>query len=168
MSAEPAAATRVAVGRLEAICLTTTAAGPMVAVDTARAVAGKGLEGDRYFQGIGTYSQRPGGGRQLTLIEAEALEGLARDTGIQLGPAESRRNLVTRGIALNDLVGKRFRVGTVECVGVRLCPPCAHLERLSRPGVNKGLVDRGGLRADILTDGQLTVGDAIQVVGENA
>jgi MOSC domain-containing protein YiiM len=126
-----------------------------------RAVAGKGLEGDRYFDDRGTFSDRGRTGRDLTLIEAEAIERLAGEAGIQLPPGGSRRNVVTRGVSLNDLVGKRFVVGDVECVGRLRCDPCSHLESLTAPGVLKGLADQGGLRADILSDGWITVGDGV-------
>jgi len=122
----------------------------LAGVDSVAALAGKGLKGDRQFCEEGA---RPGGA--LTLIEAEALE----DVG--LSGAESRRQVVVRGVRLNDLVGKRFRVGSVECVGVELCEPCLHLQQLTRPGIIKDLIHRGGLNADILTDGQITVGDAV-------
>ena len=91
-------------------------------------------------------------------MEAEQLEALelsARST------AAARRNVVTRGIDLNALVGRRFRVGEVECLGQRLCEPCAHLQRLTAPGTLRALVHRGGLRADVLTDGTIRVGDAV-------
>ena len=133
------------------------------AVERVRAVAGKGLEGDRYFKGEGTFYEPAKDGQDLTLIEAEAIEGLALENGIVLEPAEARRNLVTRGIALNDLVGRRFAVGDVECVGSRLCDPCSHLEGLTKPGVLKGLVNRGGLRANILNDGEIAVGAGIRI-----
>ena len=133
---------------------------PVAAVN---AVAGKGLEGDRYFDDDGTFSDEPrSDGRDITLVEAEAVEGLARDTGIELTPAETRRNVVTRGVALNDLVGRRFTVGEVECVGRRLCDPCSHLEKLTQPGVLKGLVDRGGLRADVVLGGVIRPGDRLR------
>jgi MOSC domain-containing protein YiiM len=121
-------------------------------VDFVRAVAGCGLEGDRHFRADG---QRPGGA--LTLIEAEALE----DVG--LTGAQSRRQVVVRGVRLNDLVGKRFLVGSVECLGVELCEPCLHLQKLTRPGLIDDLVHRGGLNADILTNGTIAVGDEITV-----
>jgi MOSC domain-containing protein YiiM len=113
-------------------------------------VTADGVLGDRY-----------GEARDLTLIEAEALEGLLADTGIELSAAESRRQVLTRGIRLNDLVGQRFSVGGVECVGQELCEPCAHLQGLTRPGVLRGLVHRGGLRADIVSGGRIAVGDAV-------
>ena len=91
--------------------------------------------------------------------------GLALDTGIELTPAETRRNVLTRGVALNDLVGRRFTVGEVECVGRRLCDPCSHLEKLTQPGVLKGLVDRGGLRADIVRGGTIRAGDELRELG---
>jgi MOSC domain-containing protein YiiM len=130
-------------------------------VDAVRAVAGQGLEGDRYYAGNGTFFKERKPGQDITLIEAEAIEGLAREDGIELGPGESRRNVVTRGIGLNDLVGRRFSVGEVECVGQRLCDPCSHLERLTEPGVLNGLAERGGLRADIVTGGTISVGDEV-------
>ena len=120
-------------------------------VDSVRALAGRGLVGDRKAEA----GQRPGGA--LTLIEAEALE----DVGLS-GP-ESRRQVVVRGVRLNDLVGKRFRIGEVECLGVELCEPCLHLQSLTRPGIIEELVHRAGLNADILTDGTIAVGDAVVI-----
>lgn len=84
--------------------------------------------------------------------------------GVEIAPAEARRNLVVRGVSLDGLIGKRFRVGEVECFGQRRCEPCAHLERLTRPGVLRGLVHRGGLRADVLSDGEIRVGDRIEAL----
>jgi len=135
--------------RVEAISI-----GPSEAlepVDSVRAVAGQGLEGDRKAQA----GERPGGA--LTLIEAEVLE----DVGLT-GP-QSRRQVVVRGVRLNDLVGKRFRVGEVECLGVELCEPCLHLQSLTRPGIIDELAYRGGLNADILTDGTISVGDPVAI-----
>ena len=110
----------------------------------------EGVVGDRYENA-----------RDLTLIEAEALESFVADTRIELSHAESRRQVLTRGIRLNDLVGKRFMVGGVECVGQELCEPCNHLQALTRPGVLRGLVHRGGLRADIVSGGRIAVGDRV-------
>jgi len=131
-------------------------------VDRAHAVPGRGLEGDRYFLVRGTYSDRPGPGREVTLIEVEAIEAMERESGIQLSPGDARRNLVTRGVPLNHLVGREFHVGGVRMRGVRLCEPCAHLEGLTRRGVLGGLVHRGGLRAQLLTDGEIRVGDRVE------
>jgi MOSC domain-containing protein YiiM len=153
-------------GSVEAIHIAERAGTLPALRDAVTAVAGKGLEGDRYFDETGTFSDNPrSGGRDITLIEAEAVEGLARDTGIELAPAQTRRNVLTRGVALNDLVGRRFTVGEVECVGRRLCDPCSHLEKLTEPGVLKGLVDRGGLRADIVRGGVIRPGDEVRELG---
>jgi MOSC domain-containing protein YiiM len=148
-------------GRVVALALAEEAEAPMVVVEEAVARAGRGLEGDRYFDGHGTFSNAYARGHDLTLIEAEALEELKLSSG-RLAPEEARRNVVTSGIDLNALVGKRFVVGEVECFGQRLCEPCAHLERLTEPGTLRGLIHRGGLRADVLTDGTLRVGDEIR------
>ncbi len=136
---------------------------PTVSVGEARAVPGKGLEGDRYFTKLGTYSHRPGPDRELTLVESEALEALKRDYGIALEPSGSRRNVVTRGVPLNHLVGREFRVGAISLRGLRLCEPCEHLESLTQKGVKRGLVHRGGLRAQILTEGTIRVGDPVEI-----
>jgi MOSC domain-containing protein YiiM len=124
-------------------------------VASVRAVAGHGLEGEYHW------SADPEPGQSLTLIAAEALEGLRADTGIELSHEASRRNLLTRGIDLNALVGRRFTVGGVECAGIDLCQPCNHLAKLTERGVLRGLVYRGGLRADILGGGEIAVGDAV-------
>jgi MOSC domain-containing protein YiiM len=136
--------------RVEAITIGPSEA--LTPVESVRAVAGCGLEGDRKFRPNGA---RPG--EAITLIEAEVLEDVALT-----GP-ESRRQVVVRGVRLNDLVGKRFRVGGVECLGVELCEPCLHLQSLTRPGIIDELVHRGGLNADILNDGTIAVGDAVDV-----
>jgi MOSC domain-containing protein YiiM len=133
----------------------------MRSVNRVRAIPGKGLEGDRYFEARGTYSDSPGPGREITLIESEAIEAMARDNGITIPTGASRRNVVTRGAPLNHLVGKEFDVGPVRLLGVRLCEPCSHLESLTRKGLIAGLVHRGGLRAQILTEGEIRVGDPI-------
>jgi len=151
-------------GTIEGIFIAGEEGGPVRSVDDVRAVAGRGLEGDRYFAATAGPWVREGEGRDVTLIEAEALEGLAADTGIDLAPGASRRQVVTRGLALNDLVGRRFRIGDVEVVGRELADPCRHLEQLTRDGVLKGLVNRGGLRAEILEDGEISVGDAVTVL----
>jgi len=119
-------------------------------VPAASALAGKGLQGDRHF-----YREGAAPGEALTLIEAEVLESVG------LTGAASRRQVVVRGVRLNDLVGQRFRVGDVECLGVELCEPCLHLQQLTRPGIIKELIHRAGLNADILKDGRISVGDAV-------
>ena len=159
---DPGSGTR-SVGTVELIALAAEAGGPMRAVSTAEAVEGRGLLGDRYERGAGTFSNPSGRGYDLTLVEAEALEELSAK-GVALVPIEARRNLVVRGIALDDLIGRRFRVGEVECFGQRRCEPCSHLERLTQPGVLRGLVHRGGLRADVLSGGGIRVGDHVEAL----
>jgi hypothetical protein len=159
---EPGTGTE-SVGTVELIALAAEAEGPMRSVSTAEAVEGRGLLGDRYERGAGTFSNPRGRGYDLTLVEAEALEELSAK-GVELVPIEARRNLVVRGIVLDDLIGRRFRVGEVECFGQRRCEPCAHLERLTQPGVLRGLVHRGGLRADVLSDGEIRTGDRVEAL----
>jgi MOSC domain-containing protein YiiM len=151
------------VGRVDLIALASEAEGPMRAVSAAEAVQGRGLLGDRYERGAGTFSNPSGRGYNLTLVEAEALEALSAK-GVELAPIEARRNLVVRGIALDGLIGRHFRVGEVECFGQRRCEPCSHLERLTRPGVLRGLVHRGGLRADVLSGGGIRTGDRVEAL----
>jgi MOSC domain-containing protein YiiM len=139
---------------------------PCTAVERAEAVAGRGLRGDRYFDGLGTFGGPGAAGHELTLIEQEALDELAARTGIALDPADARRNVVTSGVDLNALAGRRFAIGDVEIAGRRWCEPCAHLQRLTTPGVLRGLVHRGGLRADIVRGGTIARGDAVRLLGQ--
>jgi MOSC domain-containing protein YiiM len=150
-------------GVVVSIHVAATASGPMASIRNIRAVAGKGLDGDRYFAGAGTYSDQPGSGRDVTLIEIEAIEALKRDYEIELNAKDSRRNIATRGVALNHLIGREFKVGGVTLRGSRLCDPCSHLEKLTAKGVMRSLIHRGGLRAEILTDGMIGVGDTIDL-----
>jgi MOSC domain-containing protein len=148
-------------GRVEQILVSPHVGELPLAVVAARAIAGIGLEGDRYFAGVGTWSDYPDqSGSDLTLIEAEELEAVG------LPGANARRNVVTRGVRLNDLVGRRFRIGELDCRGVRLCEPCSHLEQLTGVAV-EALLHRGGLRADILADGELHVGDIVEIEPES-
>lgn len=147
---------------LAAIYVCSEPATPMLSLTQVDAVAGRGLRGDRYYEGTGTFSHLEGSGRALTLIESEVLDALEREHGIQLSPAETRRNLLTVGVRLNELVGQEFRVGEVRLKGMRLAEPCAHLEQLTQPGVLKALVGLGGLRAEILNSRRLRVGDIIE------
>lgn len=141
-------------GTVAAILVAPHAESPLSRVEHAEALAGRGLDGDRYAAGEGTFTG-PGRGYELTLVEAEVLDE------IELSWEDARRNIVTRGISLNSLVGRRFRIGSDECAGRRLAEPCSHLERLARPGLLRPLVHRGGLRADILTGGPVRVGDEV-------
>lgn len=143
-------------GRVEGIYITAQHGELPEPVESVHAVAGRGLEGNRYF-----FDGNAPAGQALTLIAAEAVEAMEQEHGISLEPRETRRNVVTRGIDVNELVGKRFHVGDVECLGVELCEPCTTLQGMTKPGVIKGLAHRGGLNADILSDGDINVGDAV-------
>ena len=150
-------------GRLVAIYVTSSAGAPMQARQEIDAIAGVGLDGDRYATRTGTYSGLGRGPRDVTLVEREAIEAVRAD-GIEVHEDQTRRNLVTEGVALNHLVDREFAVGGVRMRGVRLSEPCAYLEQLTTiAGVHAALVHRGGLRAEILDDGVLHVGDAIEV-----
>jgi MOSC domain-containing protein YiiM len=139
----------------------------MRSVQRVRAVPGKGLEGDRYFRAEGTYSDRPGPAREITLVESEAIDAMARDNKVAIRAGDARRNVVTRGVPLNHLVGREFSVGRVRLRGIRLCEPCSHLEGLTRRGVLAGLIHRGGLRAQILNAGEIRVGDRIALANRS-
>jgi MOSC domain len=147
-------------GVVEALLTTPRAEGAMRTHAGVELRAGRGIPGDRYFAGTGTFSASEKHGQQLTLIEAEVLDALG-DGGLPLAPADARRNVVTRGIDLNALVGREFRIGSARCVGRRLCEPCSHLQRLTGLALLRPMVHRGGLRADVLTSGAVHLGDAI-------
>ncbi len=146
-------------GRVEQIFLAAASGGEPFPVETVEAHAGRGLDGDRNFTPPDRWI---GSGNALSLIESEAIEAVLAEHEIDLRHGRSRRQLVTREVRLNDLVGKEFRVGAVRCRGVELCEPCLDLQRwLGDPNTIKALVHRGGLRADILEGGTLSVGDAV-------
>jgi MOSC domain-containing protein YiiM len=150
--------------RIETIHIAPSVGAPMVALERVRAIAGVGLEGDRYARGAGHWSDDGRVDRDLTLVEAEVIEDLAATDGIVLAPGEIRRNVTTRGIRLNELVGRRFRVGEVACEGTQLCEPCQYLtDSIGKP-ILKPLVHRAGLRAKILTDGEIAVGSEIRAI----
>ena len=148
-------------GTVVSINIAREAEAPMQQVNEIRAVPGCGLEGDRYFDHKGTFS-KPQPDREVTLIEAEAIEALRSEFQVDFDLSASRRNIVTRGVPLNHLVDKEFWIGDVRARGLRLCEPCAHLQRLSHPKVLPGLVHRGGLRAQILTEGIIRVGEIVK------
>lgn len=150
-------------GTIRAIHVAAEQGAPMEPRESVRAVAGRGLEGDRYFDTEGTFADRAGS--DLTLIEREALEAVERDYDIPLESGVHRRNFTTEGVTLNHLVGERFRIGELVCEGTERCEPCSYLEaHLERQGVREALVHRGGLRAQILEGGVVQVGDAIERV----
>jgi hypothetical protein len=146
-------------GTVEGLAVAPAAEAPMQLLEVARARAGRGFDGDRYAAGAGTFSSRAGRrpGYDLTLIAGEVLDEMTA-AGQTLDFAGTRRNVLTRGIDVNALVGRRFRIGDVLCEGRRLCEPCVHLDRLSGPGILRPLIHRGGLRVDVLTDGEIRLG----------
>jgi MOSC domain-containing protein YiiM len=149
-------------GTVESIYVASVAQGPTQSVAQAVAIPGAGLDGDRYALKLGTFYQ-PTPDRELTLIEAEAIEALERDYHVELAAGDARRNVVTRNVPLNHLVGREFSIGDVRIRGIRLCEPCDHLQKVTGKPVIKGLLHRGGLRAQILTQGTIRVGDAISL-----
>ena len=151
-------------GTVEAIFIAPTAKAPMESLHEVDAIAGDGLVGDRYHNGSGTYWKMEKPGQEITFIEAETIERLASEFGITLAAGDTRRNVVTRGIRLDELLHKRFAIGSVEVVGIRDCPPCAHLEALTAPGVRAALEGVGGLRTDIVVGGRISVGDRITLL----
>ncbi|HYX95269.1 MAG TPA: MOSC domain-containing protein [Geodermatophilus sp.] len=161
----PAADTPDLHGTVEALAIAPAAEADMQLLEVARAVAGRGLDGDRYAARAGTFTprgdQRPG--YDLTLMAAEILDELTA-AGVAVDFPATRRNVLTRGIDVNALVGRTFRIGDVVCEGLRLCEPCVHLDRLSGPGLLRPLIHKGGLRADVLTDGEIRPGAPIQPV----
>jgi hypothetical protein len=161
----PPAATPDLHGTVEGLALAPAAEADMQLLQVARALAGRGFEGDRYAAGAGTFSPRPDKrpGYDLTLLAAEVLDELTA-AGVRIDFPATRRNVLTRGIDVNALVGHTFRIGDVLLEGRGLCEPCVHLDRLSGPGLLRPLIHRGGLRADILTDGEIPLEASIGLV----
>lgn len=151
-------------GTLSGIAIAPQPAAEMQAVETADAIAGVGLSGDRYALRVGTFTRKPGEAPQdVTLIESEALEAAWRDHKVQITHLMTRRNLLTSGVPLNHLVGKTFTIGDVLIRGLELCEPCRHLQKLTCKEILKPLVHRGGLRAEIIRGGRLTVGAIVRL-----
>ena len=151
-------------GTVIAICTTPIHGHATQPQQSVRVIPGLGIEGDRYFGPSGTPGKREGGGRDITLIAIEALQALESEQQVHLEPGEARRNIVTQGAPLNELLGQEFQVGTVTLRGIRLCEPCDHLAGMTDARVLPGLVHRGGLRAEILTEGTISVGDPILII----
>jgi MOSC domain-containing protein YiiM len=147
---------------LHQILIASSPSSPMTTCVEIRAVPGRGLEGDRYFSGTGTFSPQPQKPDfEVTLIEQEKIDAFARDSGLPFTAEMVRRNLVTSGVDLNALVGREFRVGSVRLRGLRLCEPCSYLAKISFPATLRGLVHQGGLRAQIVSEGVIRIGDAV-------
>jgi len=151
-------------GTVESIHIASEAGKPMAALETARVLAGKGIAGDRYANRIGHYSHYATPGRHVTMIEVEVIESIARAQGIPFAPHDSRRNITTRGIRLNPLVGKKVRIGSVLLEVVRLCEPCIYLQQLLNQPVLYPLVHQAGIRCDVVTSGTISSGDALTIL----
>jgi MOSC domain-containing protein YiiM len=151
------------IGKVEFIYITAKKGDPTIPVEQIHAVPGKGLEGDRYFDETSTGLKRPGTGHEITLIELEAIEAMQQENGIPITPDQTRRNIVTRGVPLNDLVGHEFSIGDIHLRGIRLCEPCQYLAKRIDQRILSAMAHRGGLRADILTDGIIHVHDLIKI-----
>ncbi len=148
------------------IWLTPTAAAPMRRVASARLLPGRGLEGDRYALGGGTWAQYPDLEKQLTLIDAADVAAVAAEVGVPLAPGDTRRNVVTTGIDLPSLVGRWFAVGDALLFGAKRCPPCTHLERLTGVRLVKAMVHRGGINAGVFAGAEVADGAVVRVVSE--
>ena len=153
-------------GVLTGIWLTGAAAAPMRRVTSARLLAGRGLEGDRYALGGGTWAQYPDLEKQLTLIDAADVAAVAVEVGVPLGPGDTRRNLVTEGVDLPSLVGRWFAVGDALLFGAKRCPPCTHLERLTGARLVKAMVHRGGINAAVFGGALIAEGAVVRPVSE--
>ena len=149
-------------GRLEGVFIAAAQSLPMRELPEAKLIEGVGIEGDRYATGKGKYSVKPSEDRQVTLIEMETIEAIRRDHGISLQPVETRRNLVTRGVPLNHLVGRSFHVGEVVLFGCRLNVPCKYLEGLLGKPVYTPLLNRSGLNCRIVRGGVICATDSIR------
>ncbi len=134
---------------------------PTISVDQAHLVPGKGIEGDRYYNPVRSTASNPNPERELTLIELEAIEAICQDDGIPLTPDQTRRNIITHGISLNDLVGREFMIGDIKVKGIRLCEPCNYLAGRTDPRILSSMAHRGGLRAQIITEGLIHPNDSI-------
>jgi MOSC domain-containing protein YiiM len=148
-------------GKLLEINITSTKGNALHSMKQVIVKADFGIEGDRYFKKEGTIKDKIGKPRDITLIEIEALQALERDYGLLISAAETRRNLLTINVPLNHYVNKLFKVGEVLMKGIELCEPCGYLEKLTAKPLKAALIHRGGLRAQIISDGQLCIGDLV-------
>jgi MOSC domain-containing protein YiiM len=151
-------------GTLVEIWLADAAAEPMRRVPSVEAIAGQGLAGDRYASGGGTWAQYPALEKQVTLIDRVAVTELSAELGAEFGTGDTRRNLVTTDVDLPALVGQWFTVGGALLFGMKRCPPCTHLERLTGLRLVKAMVHRGGINAAVFAGGPIAEGDAVRAV----
>jgi MOSC domain-containing protein YiiM len=154
-------------GSVVEIWLAGAAAEPMRRVPSVEAVAGRGLAGDRYALGGGTWAQYPDLEKQVTLIDRDDVAAVAAETSSDLAPGDTRRNVVTTGIDLPTLVGRWFTAGDALLFGMKRCPPCTHLERLTGVKLVKAMVHRGGINAAVFAGGTISAGSQVQPVSED-
>ena len=148
-------------GKIIGIYIAPTRGDATISIDQAHIIPGKGIVGDRYYDSKNNADIKSKPGQEITLIEMETLESMANDEGLNISPQKARRNIITSGIALNDLVGRTFFIGDLPLHGVRLCEPCQYLANRTDPGILPSMVHRGGLRAEILTEGTIHIDDMI-------
>jgi len=156
----------VTAGVLTEIWLTGVAAAPMRRIPAGLLVAGAGLDGDRYALGGGTWARYPDLEKQLTLIDSDAVAAVAAEVGADLAPGDTRRNLVTVGVDLPALVGRWFTVGDAVLFGMKRCPPCAHLERLTGARLVKAMVHRGGINAAVFAGAEIAEGAPVEPLSD--
>ena len=154
-------------GVLTEIWLTGTAAAPMRRLSAGLLVAGVGLDGDRYALGGGTWAQYPDLEKQLTLIDRDEVAAVAAEAGVDLAPGDTRRNLVTVGVDLPALVGRWFAVGDALLFGMKRCPPCTHLERLTGARLVKAMVHRGGINAAVFAGARIAEGAVVRLLSDD-
>lgn len=148
-------------GKVEGIYITPHRGEPTILVEQVHVVPGMGIEGDRYFTQPGKSGDHSKPGREITLIEMEAIEAICQEDDIYITPDQTRRNIVTRGVSLNDLVGRVFKIGTIQLRGIRLCEPCNYLASRTDPRIMHTMAHRGGLRAEIISEGIIHINDII-------
>ena len=151
----------MSIGKVEGIYISPNRGEPTMLIDQAHVVPRMGIEGDRYFTRHGTRKADSKPGREITLIEMEAIEAICQEDGISITPDQTRRNIVTRGVSLNDLVGQHFKIGTIQLRGIRLCEPCNYLAGRTDPRILHSMAHRGGLRAEIISEGIIHINDVI-------
>ena len=151
----------MSLGKVEGIYICPKRGEPTVLIEQVHVVPGMGIEGDRYFIRHRTTNSASNLGQEITLIEMEAIEAICHEDRVIITPGQTRRNIITRGISLNDLVDQTFRIGTIQLRGIRLCEPCNYLASRTDPRILHSLVHRGGLRAEIITEGIIHINDII-------
>jgi MOSC domain-containing protein YiiM len=150
-------------GKVVGIYIAPAQGEPTVYVEQAHLVPGMGIEGDRYYYQFARDGKASNPGHELTLVEMEAIEAISQQDGIPLTPDQTRRNIVTLGVRLNNLVGRVFAIGAIQLRGIRLCEPCSYLAGRTDPRILTSMSHRGGLRAQIISEGIVHLNDIITI-----